>query len=228
MTDGPNIARIAALVADPARAEILATLMGGQALTATELTQAAGVTKQTVSAHLSRLVDAQLLVVEQQGRHRYFRLAQADVAELLERLMGIAYRTGAVRLRSGPREPALRRARVCYDHLAGELGVLLFDALQARRLLRNDGDCLLLTPEGEGVFSDFGVDVSALSRDRRVLCRGCLDWSMRRHHLAGALGAATLRRILDLGWARRNTRSRGVSFSPSSEHALRQHFGLAG
>jgi DNA-binding transcriptional ArsR family regulator len=223
MADGPNIARIAALVADPARAEMLAALMGGQALTATELTQVAGVTKQTVSAHLSRLVDAQLLVVERQGRHRYFRLAQADVAELLERLMG----TGAMRLRCGPREPALRRARVCYDHLAGELGVLLFDALRDRKLLRGDGERLLLTPKGEALFSDFGIDVAALSRDRRALCRRCLDWSMRRHHLAGALGAATLRQILDLGWARQSARSRVVSFSPVGERALRQRFGLA-
>src|SRR5262245_15581041 len=121
MKDGPSIVGIAALIGDHARAEILTALMGGQALTPTELVGATGVTKQTVSGHLAKLVDARLVAVEQQGRHRYFRLADDDVAELLENLMGVAYRTGAVRLRSSPREPALRKARVCYDHLAGEL-----------------------------------------------------------------------------------------------------------
>src|SRR4051794_36436791 len=114
MKDGPNIARIAALVGDPARAEMLTALMTGQALTASELVGVASLTKQTVSGHLAKLVDARLLDVEHQGRHRYFRLADADVAHLLENLMGVAYRTGAVRLRSSPREPLLRKARICY------------------------------------------------------------------------------------------------------------------
>src|SRR5215510_1009680 len=124
MKDGPSIVGIAALIGDHARAEILTALMAGQALTATELAQVAGITKQTVSTHLGKLLDAQLLGVEVQGRHKYFRLAERDVAELLESLMGVAQRAGAVRVRTGPREPAMRKARVCYDHLAGELGVL--------------------------------------------------------------------------------------------------------
>src|SRR6476661_1783253 len=148
MKDGPNIVRIAALVGDHARAEILTALMGGEALTATELAGVAGVTKQTVSTHLAKLVDARLLAMESQGRHRYFRLADRDVAGLLESLMGVAYRAGAVRLRSSPREPALRKARVCYDHLAGELGVQVFDSLAAQRLLRKKGGALALTPAG--------------------------------------------------------------------------------
>ena len=132
MKDGPNIARVAGLIGDPARAEILTALLADRALTATELAAVAGVTKQTVSAHLAKLVDARLLAVEAQGRHRYFRLAGSDVARLLESLMGVAFRTGAVRLVTGPREPALRKARVCYDHLAGELGVLAYDGLVGR------------------------------------------------------------------------------------------------
>src|SRR5258706_16001820 len=127
MKDGPNIVGIAALIGDHARAEVLTALLAGQALTATELAAVAGVTKQTVSTHLAKLLEAQLLAVEAQGRHRYFRLADRDVADLLESLMGVAYRTGALRVRASPREPALRKARVCYDHLAGELGVLIFD-----------------------------------------------------------------------------------------------------
>ena len=137
MKDGPNIVGIAALIGDHARAEILTALTAGQALTATELAGVAGVTKQTVSAHLAKLLDARLVAVESQGRHRYFRLDNQDVAQLLESLMGVAYRTGAVRLRASPREPALRKARVCYDHLAGELGVLVFDGLEQRALFAN-------------------------------------------------------------------------------------------
>ncbi len=132
MKDGPNIARIAALLGDPARSEVLTALLADRALTATELAAVAGVTKQTMSAHLSKLLDAALVAVEQQGRHRYFRLADDDVAALLESLMGVAFRTGAVRLVSSPREPALRKARICYDHLAGELGVAAYEALLHR------------------------------------------------------------------------------------------------
>src|SRR5271167_4040228 len=135
MKDGPNIAKIAALLGDAARADALTALMTDRALTATELAAIAGVTKQTMSAHLSKLLDASLITVDQQGRHRYFRLADEDVGGLLESLMGVAFRTGAVRLLSSPREPALRKARVCYDHLAGEFGVLAFEGLLGARVL---------------------------------------------------------------------------------------------
>jgi len=226
MKDGPSIARIAALIGEHARAEILMALMTGQALTATELAGVAGVTKQTISAHLAKLVEAQLLAVERQGRHRYFRLADRDVAHLLESLMGVAYRAGAVRLRSSPREPALRKARVCYDHLAGELGVLVYDSLEQRRLLRLREDRLEVTPGGRSFFRDFGIELDALGGARRALCRTCLDWSMRRHHLAGALGQALLDRCYALGWARREKGTRVVSFSPSGEATLRARFSL--
>src|SRR5512147_379530 len=148
MSDGPNIARIAALIGDPARAEVLTALMADRALTATELAGIAGVTKQTISAHLAKLLDAGLIAVEHQGRHRYFRLADPDVAGLLESLMGVAFRTGAVRLRSSPREPALRKARICYDHLAGELGVQAYESLLAQRLLGQGEGGLRLTAAG--------------------------------------------------------------------------------
>lgn len=226
MKDGPNIARIAALVGEPARAEILTALMTGQALTATELVGIANLTKQTVSGHLAKLVDARLLDVERQGRHRYFRLADADVAGLLESLMGVAYRTGAVRLRSSPREPALRKARVCYDHLAGELGVLVMDGLLELKLLRSTDRDLMLTHNGRAFCADFGLPVDDLARDRRPLCRQCLDWSVRRPHLAGGLGAALLARCFELGWATRAAGSRVVHFSSSGERALHERFGV--
>jgi hypothetical protein len=162
--------------------------------------------------------------VENQGRHRYFRLGGRDVAQLLESLMGVAYRTGAVRLRASPREPALRKARVCYDHLAGELGVLVFDGLEQRRMLRSGSDGLQLTRNGQRVFAEIGIDTETLASRRRPLCRACLDWSVRRHHLAGALGAALLAKCYELGWARRAKGSRVVNFSTSGENALRERF----
>jgi DNA-binding transcriptional ArsR family regulator len=227
MKDGPSIARIAALLGDRARADILTALMAGPALTATELAQEAGVTKQTASAHLARLTDAHLIAVERQGRYRYFRLADRDVAHLIESLMGVAFRTGAVRLRSSPREPALRKARVCYDHLAGDLGVRLYDALLEGRLLNSGENGLTLSIKGARCCRQLGIELGALEQRRRPLCRPCLDWSARRHHLAGALGAALLARFVALGWARIGKGSRVVAFSPAGEKALSARFGLA-
>lgn len=227
MKDGPNIVRIAALIGDHARAEILTALVAGEALTATELAGVANLTKQTVSSHLAKLLDARLIVVESQGRHRYFRLADPDVAHLLESLMGVAYRAGAVRIRSSPREPALRKARVCYDHLAGALGVLAFDSLEQRRYVRRtEGGELAITRAGDRFFGEFGIDVKKLAEQRRRLSHACLDWSVRRHHLAGAVGAALLQRSYELGWARRVKDSRVVAFSPTGERAFRNLFRL--
>ena len=222
MKDGPHIARIAALIGDHARAEVLTALMADRALTATELATVAGVTKQTISAHLAKLREAGLIQVESQGRHRYFRLADRDVAQLLESLMGVAFRTGAVRLRSGPREPALRKARVCYDHLAGELGVLAYEGLLARHVFKPGRDGLLqLTPAGRAWFAEFGIDADTVAAERRSFCRPCLDWGERRHHLGGALGKALLQRLVELGWARRADDSRIMLFTPRGEMAWR-------
>ena len=201
--------------------------MAGEALTATKLADVANLTKQTTSSHLSKMLDAGLIAVESQGRHRYFRLADRDVAQLLESLMGVAYRTGALRVRSSPREPALRKARVCYDHLAGELGVLAFDSLEQRRYVRRQADELTLTRAGKQFFNDTGIDVESLAAQRRRLSHACLDWSVRRHHLAGAIGAALLNRCYELGWARRAKNSRVVAFSPTGERAFRQRFHLS-
>jgi DNA-binding transcriptional ArsR family regulator len=218
MKDGPSIAPIAALAGDPARANMLAALAGGKALTAGELAREAGVTPQTASSHLARLVGGGLIAGVRQGRHRYFRLAGSDVAELLEKMMGVAARAGHLRTRTGPKAPELRRARICYDHLAGEMGVALFDSLVKARLIAGAGP--RLTARGGEFVREFGIDLDALTRERRPLCRACLDWSQRRHHLAGALGAAMLRRFFDLGWARRDRASRAIHFSPAGERAF--------
>jgi DNA-binding transcriptional ArsR family regulator len=227
MKDGPNIARIAALLGDSARADALTALMTDHALTATELAAIAGVTKQTMSAHLSKLLAASLITVDQQGRHRYFRLADEDVGGLLESLMGVAFRTGSVRLLSSPREPALRKARVCYDHLAGELGVLAYESLVRNDLLQLSRQGLRLSTAGAEWFQRTGIDIDAAYRKRRTFCRPCMDWSERRYHLAGSLGAAFLSRVCDLRWAKIEKASRVVRFTPRGDREFRRLIGSA-
>ena len=217
LKEGPSIAPIAALAGDPARANMLAALMSTPALTAGELAREASITPQTASSHLAKLEAGGLIAVVQQGRHRYFRLAGADVAEMLERMMGVAARAGHLRTRPGPSDPAIRKARVCYDHLAGEMGVALFDALIRSGRIAQRGTEIKLTRSGEDFAQSFGIDLGALGTERRVLCKACLDWSMRRHHLAGSLGAAFLVRIAALGWAKRQRGSRAMIFTKSGE-----------
>lgn len=222
MKDGPHIAKIAALLGDAARTDVLTALMADRARTASELASIAGVTKQTMSAHLSKLLDASLISVAQQGRHRYFRLADEDVAGLLESLMGVAFRTGAVRLLPSLREPALRKARVCYDHLAGELGVLAYESMLRHHLLEMSPRDLRPSATGIAWCQEVGIDTDALSRQRRIFCRACMDWSERRYHLAGSLGAALLSRVCELGWARRDKASRVIHFEPKGERRFRE------
>src|SRR6188474_3349566 len=195
MKAGPDIAMIAALVGDPARANMLTALMNGRALTASELAQEAGITPQTASSHLAKLEAGGLIEPEKQGRHRYYRLTGPDVAHVLEGLAGLAERAGHTRVRTGPKEPALRRARVCYDHLAGDLGVQMFDHLTRKKLLGYEDADLTVARKGRFFCEEFGIDIDAVSTAKRPLCRTCLDWSVRRSHLAGALGAALLTRI---------------------------------
>jgi hypothetical protein len=180
-----------------------------------------------MSAHLSKLLNASLIAVDQQGRHRYFRLADEDVAGLLESLMGVAFRTGAVPLLSSPRDPALRRARVCYDHLAGELGVLAYESMLCNHLLEMSPEDLRPSATGIAWCQEAGIDTDALTRQRRVYCRACMDWSERRYHLAGSLGAALLSRVCELGWARRDKTSRVIHFAPKGERRFRELFNAA-
>jgi DNA-binding transcriptional ArsR family regulator len=213
MKDSPSIAATAALIGDPARANMLTALMDGRALTASELSESAGITVQTGSGHLSRLVKAGLLAVRKQGRHRYFRLSGPDVAEALEVLMGLAQRTGAVPVRTGPRHAALRESRICYDHLAGERGVRMLDGLRRRGLIQGDEE-IALTEAGKAWLAGLGLDLDGLRAGRRPLCRTCLDWSERRAHLGGALGAALLAWMIEQGWVRRES-GRVLRFTPA-------------
>lgn len=223
MKDGPDIARIAALIGDPARANMLTALMEGRALTATELAQIAGVTPQTASAHQARLAEGGLIRQRKQGRHRYAELASPEVATVLEALMGLAATSGHLRRRPGPLDADLRRARICYDHLAGEMGTQMFDALLARGHLTRRNEDIALTDRGAAFARDFlGPDAGPQSR--APLCRECLDWSERRSHLAGCLGRAMLARMIDLGWARRAEGSRVIRFTPDGERQFQALF----
>ena len=213
MKTGPDIARMAAAIGDPARANMLTALMSGRALTSSELAVEAGVAAATASSHLARLQDAGLVTVERQGRHRYWRMNGPEVADVLEKLMGLAARAGQTRVRTGPREPGLRKARVCYDHLAGDYGVRLYDSLVARTIINVDNNGLTLGPAAQPFISDMQL----ILRSGRAPCRACLDWSVRRHHLAGGLGAALLDRMFALGWAKREAGSRAVLFTADGE-----------
>lgn len=224
MTVGTHLAQVAAAVGDPARANILTALLDGRALTAKELAYAARVTPQTTSGHLARLTEAGLLERVRQGRHRYYRLASPLVGRMLESLMVVA-------ASAAPRTPAridegLRAARACYDHLAGRLGVGLADRLQERGHIVFAGEAGALTDSGVEFLSRFGVDLADASRTRRAYCRPCLDWSERRPHLAGALGAALATRCFDLGWLKRQRDGRALTITPQGRAGFAQVFGL--
>jgi len=221
------VAEIGALLGDAGRVNMIAGLLDGRALTARELAALAGVTPQTASGHLAKLGAAGLIVVERQGRHRYHRLASAEVARMVEAMMNVAQRETTPRtVRVGPRDAALREARTCYDHLAGRLGVGLADSLQTRGYLILDDDGGAVSPAGRVFLTEFGLDLDQLAGGRRAFCRPCLDWSERRPHLAGALGGALMARLFDLGWIRRVGGTRAVAVSVSGESGLHQHFGL--
>ncbi|MEH6648227.1 ArsR/SmtB family transcription factor [Sulfitobacter sp.] len=226
MKEGLDIARIAALIGDPARANILSALMSGKALTATELAYEAGVTVQTASAHLAKLEAGGLTSVRKAGRHRYVSLSGPEVAAVLEALMGLAAGKGHLRTQTGPRDAALREARVCYNHLAGARGIAMYDAMLARGHLIEQNDTVLLSAAGAEFVTAFGVDLSALEKARAPVCRTCLDWSARRMHLAGGLGRAMLVRMEDLGWASRESGSRVVRFTRQGGVAFEAQFAI--
>jgi DNA-binding transcriptional ArsR family regulator len=219
------LAETAALVGDPGRAAMLMALMDGRALTASELARAAGITPQTASGHLARLTTAGLLSRQCQGRHHYHRLASPAVAHMLETIMeasvaGEAQRPPPRAVVTGPRDRAMRAARTCYDHLAGQLGVRLADALG--ELSDESG---AVTPVGMEFFRGFGLDLGAGSA-ARLYCRPCLDWSERRLHIGGTLGAKLAARCFALNWIRRDRESRAVTVTPAGERGFRETLGM--
>lgn len=226
MNDAPNIANMAALIGDPARAAILDALMDGRAWTATELSIEAGVTPQTTSSHLAKLRDGGMIAVAKQGRHRYFRLANAQVAHVLETLAVAAGGRGEPRGARRAEAAQLRAARTCYDHLAGQLGVRLIRSMGDKGYVEAADPNFDLTRTGEAFLHNLGIEVAAARRKRRAFARQCLDWSEREPHLGGALGAAIADRLFALGWLRRIPRSRRVAITRIGERALDEHFAI--
>ena len=226
MSEILDMAAFAALVGDPARANILCALLDGRALTASELAYAAHVTPQTASGHLGKLARAHLLVPAQQGRHRYFKLAGRHVAAMLESISTVAA-IAPPRLRPIRIDDAMRDARMCYDHVAGRLGVVMADALREHGHVEFAEDGGIVTPSGEAFFGKLGVDLSAARQSRRVFCRPCIDWSERRAHLAGSVGAALADRLMELRWIARKRDTRALTITPIGWAKIAHAFGCS-
>jgi len=226
MDFGIHLAEVAALVGDPARANIMCALFDGRALTAKELAYAAHVSPQTTSGHLAKLTESRLLTVVKQGRHRYYRLATPLIGQMLESILAVAAH-GPPRQRPLQMDAAMRNARMCYDHIAGRLGVDLADTLRGRGHILINDDASEVTEPGVEFFRGFGIDLVEARQRRRVLCRSCLDWSERRPHMGGAVGAALARRVGDLGWTERARNSRALVITAAGRRGLNEVFGLS-
>jgi DNA-binding transcriptional ArsR family regulator len=224
-----NIAAVAVLIGDPSRAAMLNALNGRQTLPASELARRAGISPQTASVHLAKLVEGGLLTLVAQGRHRYYTLANAEVAQALEALAVIAPPARVRSLRESIVAEQVHVARTCYDHLAGKLGVGLTQALHERGIIQRAEQerNYRITAEGALFLQDFGIELEALQRQRRALALACLDWSERYYHLAGALGAALRERLLQLGWIEQRFSSRAVQLTESGRIGLHRTFGAS-
>jgi DNA-binding transcriptional ArsR family regulator len=226
MITGPIIAEIAALVGDPARATMVSALLDGRALTASELASAARITPQTASTHLAKLTEAGLLSVARRGRHRHFRLASAAVAGMIDGIVAVALEKRP-RYRPLSRQArALSAARICYDHLAGRLSVDLTDSLVAREFVVVDGETAEITAAGARFLTDFGVELPPRRSPRRHPCRLCLDWTERRPHIAGVVGAVLTRRYFDLGWMERVKKSHAVIVTALGRRGFEETFAV--
>ena len=232
MVNITSITEIASLLGDPARAAMMHALMDGRALTATELANVAGITPQTASGHLMQMTRAGLLAMERQGRHRYHQLASRHVAELLENLMQVATRADIAHARrpvTGPKDPDMRMARTCYDHIAGRLGVTIADSLARQGFVELAEDAGVVTDAGAQFLDKIGVGFDpspGAGKKNRLVCRPCLDWSERRPHLAGRLGVALCHHCIASGWVRKRSASRVLDITPAGDQALRRLFGF--
>lgn len=228
MTNTSRFAQIASLAGEPARANMLHGLLDGRALTATELAQLSGVTPQTASGHLAKLVDANLIEVLKQGRHRYFRLASPAVAHMMEAIMEVASLgpEAGRQISTGPRDKALREARTCYNHMAGRLSVDIAETLTRRGFIQLGPEAGLITEAGLRFFCEIGMPLKSGSEHTPHLCRACLDWSERRLHIAGALGTHLLDHCVEKQWVRRSKASRVLTITPSGHRVFREVFGI--
>lgn len=226
MNSNPNLAEVASLIGNPSRAAMLVSLLGGKALPAGDLARAARISPQTASTHLAKMINAGLLIQESYGRHKYFRLANSEVGHALEALQTISPPKPIRSLRESNQLHALQFARTCYDHLAGKIGVALTDRLVEMNFIEKSGKEFILNAKGKTKLHEFGVTVEKSPKSRRCFARQCLDWSERRYHLAGSLGASLTRRLFELKWIENLPDGRAVRVTDEGIKGLYDEFGL--
>lgn len=227
MSIHPNITALTALLAEKSRATILAALMDGKFHTASELAYMATIKPQTASFHLAKLVEKNLVISEKNGRFRYFRLANEEVANTLEIFMSISPPPEVRSLKQSSQLKRLENARTCYDHLAGRLSVNLTNIMQEEGYIEKSNKRFIITTKGEHFFKELGIDLIALSRKRRSFCHACLDWSERTHHLGGALGNGLFERYIELGWLESRENSREIVITTEGKSGFKEFFGLS-
>ncbi|MDQ0185853.1 helix-turn-helix domain-containing protein [Cytobacillus sp. FSL R5-0569] len=226
MSIHPNITALTALLAEKSRATILAALMDGKFHTASELAYMATIKPQTASFHLAKLLENNLVISEKNGRFRYFRIANDEVANTLEIFMSISSPPEVRSLKQSSQLKRLENARTCYDHLAGRLSVKLTNIMQEEGYIERSNKKFIVTTKGELFFKDLGLDLIALSKKRRSFCHACLDWSERTHHLGGALGNALFERYIELEWIESKANSREITISTVGKSGFKDFFGL--
>ncbi|AZH27811.1 MULTISPECIES: winged helix-turn-helix domain-containing protein [unclassified Paenibacillus] len=226
MSTNSNVAMIASLVSEPSRAAILTALLDGRFHTASELAHMAGIKPQTASFHLAKMTEAQVVTVEKQGRHRYYGIQDPEVAQVMESLLSIAPPVPIKSFKQASENEAIRLARTCYDHVAGHLGVQIMSFFIQRGILSEDQDGLHITQQGEIFFADFQIDLKNTRQKRRSFSHKCLDWSERRHHLAGALGSALLDRLFELHWVEHLPTTRAIRITAEGKRGFKEVFSI--
>ncbi|WP_404303276.1 ArsR/SmtB family transcription factor [Paenibacillus sp. DP01] len=226
MSTQSNVAMIASLVSEPSRAAILTALLDGRFHTASELAHMAGIKPQTASFHLAKMTEAQVITVEKQGRHRYYGIQDPEVAKVMESLLSIAPPVPIKSLKQASENEAIRLARTCYDHVAGHLGVQIMSFFMQKGILSEDQDGLHITQQGEIFFADFQINLKNTRQKRRSFSHKCLDWSERRHHLAGALGSALLDRLFELHWVEHLPTTRAIRITAEGKRGFKEVFSI--
>ncbi|MEE4565095.1 winged helix-turn-helix domain-containing protein [Paenibacillus polymyxa] len=226
MSTQSNVAMIASLVSEPSRAAILTALLDGRFHTASELAHMAGIKPQTASFHLAKMTEAQVITVEKQGRHRYYGIQDPEVAQVMESLLSIAPPVPIKSFKQASENEAIRLARTCYDHVAGHLGVQIMSFFMQKGILSEDQDGLHITQQGEIFFADFQINLKNTRQKRRSFSHKCLDWSERRHHLAGALGSALLDRLFELHWVEHLPTTRAIRITAEGKRGLKEVFSI--
>ncbi|WP_263559848.1 ArsR/SmtB family transcription factor [Paenibacillus polymyxa] len=226
MSTQSNVAMIASLVSEPSRAAILTALLDGRFHTASELAHMAGIKPQTASFHLAKMTEAQVITVEKQGRHRYYGIQDPEVAQVMESLLSIAPPVPIKSFKQASENEAIRLARTCYDHVAGHLGVQIMSFFMQKGILSEDQDGLHITQQGEIFFTDFQINLKNTRQKRRSFSHKCLDWSERRHHLAGALGSALLDRLFELHWVEHLPTTRAIRITAEGKRGFKEVFSI--